>query len=198
MMLGLDFDNTIIRYDELFHKVALEKKRVPGSLPADKNAIRNYLYRQHLEDEWTRVQGEVYGARINEARPFDGMLETLRSFKEANIKMCLVSHKTRTPYLGPNYDLHQAALDWLTRQGFFDDQGLCWEEGHVFFESTKEAKVRQIVSLGCTHYIDDLPEILKMLPDRITKILFAPKNKRKEQNGWLVLRSWKDLPRLIL
>ena len=85
MMLGLDFDNTIIRYDELFHKVALEKKRVPGSLPADKNAIRNYLYRQHLEDEWTRVQGEVYGARINEARPFDGMLETLRSFKEANI-----------------------------------------------------------------------------------------------------------------
>ena len=72
------------------------------------------------------------------------------------------------------------------------------EEGHVFFESTKEAKVRQIVSLGCTHYIDDLPEILKMLPDRITKILFAPKNKRKEQNGWLVLRSWKDLPRLIL
>jgi phosphoserine phosphatase len=198
MMLGLDFDNTIIRYDELFHKVALEKKVVPGSVPADKNAIRNYLYRQHLEDEWTRLQGEVYGARINEARPFDGMLETLRSLKEAPIRMCIVSHKTRTPYLGPNYDLHQAARDWMTKQGFFDEQGLSWKEGHIFFESTKEEKVRQIVSLGCTHYIDDLPEILKMLPDRITKILFSPKEKIKEQNDWLVFRSWKDLPSLLL
>jgi hypothetical protein len=144
------------------------------------------------------MQGEVYGVRINEARPFDGMLETLGSLKEASVEMCIVSHKTRTPYLGPNYDLHQAARDWLTKHGFFDEQGLSWGKKHVFFESTKEEKVRQILSLGCTHYIDDLPEILKMLPDRMTKILFSPKDKIKEKNGWLVLRSWKDLPSLLL
>ena len=28
--------------------------------------------------------------------------------------------------------------------------------------------------LGCTHYIDDLPEILTMLPNNITKIHFYP------------------------
>jgi hypothetical protein len=198
MILGLDFDNTIIRYDELFHKVALEKGLIPSSLPAEKNEIRDYLYRLNMEDTWTRMQGEVYGARINEARPFEGMLQALHSLKSARIKMCLVSHKTRTPYLGPSYDLHQAARGWLTKQGFFDAHGLCWEEDHVFFKRSKEEKVRQIVSLGCSHYIDDLPEILKMLPSKITKILFSPRNRIKEQNDWLVLRSWKDLPSLLM
>ncbi len=197
-MLGLDFDNTIISYDKLFHKVALERKLLPGSFPADKNEIRNFLYRLNMKDEWTRMQGEVYGNRINEAKPFDGILETLQTLKDSSIRMCIVSHKTRTPYLGPNYDLHQAAREWMTEQGFFDKKGLSWEEDDIFFKPTKEAKVSQIVSLGCTYYIDDLPEILQMLPGKITKILFSQKDNTENQNDWLVLRSWKDLPRLIL
>ena len=197
-MLGLDFDNTIISYDKLFHKVALERKLLPGSFPADKNEIRNFLFRLNMKDEWTRMQGEVYGNRINEAKPFDGILETLQTLKDSSIRMCIVSHKTRTPYLGPNYDLHQAAREWMTEQGFFDKKGLSLEEDDIFFKPTKEAKVRQIVSLGCTYYIDDLPEILQMLPGKITKILFSQKDNTGNQNDWHVLRSWKDLPSLIL
>ena len=197
-MLGLDFDNTIISYDKLFHKVALERKLLPSSFPTDKNEIRNFLYRLNMKDEWTRMQGEVYGNRINEAKPFEGLLETLHTLKESSIRMCIVSHKTRTPYLGPNYDLHQAAREWMTEQGFFDKKGLSLEEDDIFFKPTKEAKVRQIVSLGCTYYIDDLPEILQMLPGKLTKILFSQKDNTENQNDWLVLRSWKDLPRLIL
>jgi hypothetical protein len=44
----------------------------------------------------------------------------------------------------------------------------------VFFEVTKQEKVNRIVTLGCSHYIDDLPEILEMLPDPVQPILFAP------------------------
>ena len=31
----------------------------------------------------------------------------------------------------------------------------------MFFELTKEAKVARIGGLGCTHFIDDLPEFLR-------------------------------------
>ena len=43
MIIGLDFDNTIVSYDELFHRVALEGGLVPGDLPVRKEAVRDYL-----------------------------------------------------------------------------------------------------------------------------------------------------------
>ena len=65
MVLGLDFDNTIIKYDELFHKIAYEKELIPADLPKEKNAVRNYLRQNNIEDEWTMIQGEVYGERFD-------------------------------------------------------------------------------------------------------------------------------------
>ena len=42
-LLGIDFDNTLVNYDNLFHKVAVEKGLIKYSLPANKIAIRDYL-----------------------------------------------------------------------------------------------------------------------------------------------------------
>ena len=42
-LLGLDFDNTIVRYDNLFHKLAIEKGLIEQSVPRDKKAIRDYI-----------------------------------------------------------------------------------------------------------------------------------------------------------
>lgn len=197
MMLGLDFDNTLICYDRLFHQVALEKKLIPALLPPKKQEVRNYLRCQKMEDEWTRMQGEVYGSRIMEAVPFEGMFEALLRLKNTGLEMRLVSHKTRTPYLGQSYDLHQAAQDWLTVHCFYEETGLNWNKDQTFFELTKEEKVRRIVSLGCTHYIDDLPEILEMIPDNITKILFVPDKSGEVKSEWLFMESWSDLPYLL-
>ena len=175
-LLGLDFDNTLVRYDNLFHQLALEKCLITDSVPADKTAIRDYLRNQGQDEQFTLLQGEVYGLRILEAEPADGMLETLRNLDKRNIKMVLVSHKTRTPYKGPAYDLHQAAWQWLDKYGFFAPDGLGWSRSQVFFEESKEDKVARIENHGCTHYVDDLPEILDMLPEGITPILYDPKN----------------------
>jgi len=38
----------------------------------------------------------------------------------AQIPVFIVSHKTQFPYLGPKYDLHEAALAWLTKNGVVD------------------------------------------------------------------------------
>ena len=110
-LLGLDFDNTLVRYDNLFHSLAVEKSLIDKSMAADKIRIRNYLREQGRDDDFTLLQGEVYGLRILDANPAEGMLNTLVNLKSMGIPMVLVSHKTRFPYKGPQYNLHQAAMD---------------------------------------------------------------------------------------
>ena len=197
MILGLDFDNTLISYDELFYQVALDKGLIPSDLSKTKNAVRDYLRQAGKEDEWTLLQGEVYGSRIQEAIAFEGMQEALKKISTQSERIFLVSHKTRTPYMGRQYDLHQAAMGWLQGHAFFDIEGLGWEENQVFFELTKEEKLQRIVQLGCTHYIDDLPEILEMLPDTVQKILFTPNKAGVIPKGWRRLEEWSLLPELL-
>ena len=197
MILGLDFDNTLICYDELFYQVAVDKGLVPLDLSKTKNTVRDYLRQLGKEDDWILLQGEVYGGRIQEATAFDGMQEALKKIAAQGDTMFLISHKTRTPYKGQQYDLHQAAIGWLDSHAFFDVEGLGWQGNQVFFELTKEEKVQRIVQLGCTHYIDDLPEILEMLPDTIQKILFAPHKIGAIPKEWERLDEWSLLPELL-
>ena len=182
-LLGLDFDNTLVRYDKLFHQLALEKSLIEESLPADKTAIRNYLRSQGQDEQFTLLQGEVYGLRILDAEPAEGMLNALGELHQRGIPMVLVSHKTQTPYKGPSYDLHQAAWSWLEKQGFFAPDGLGWSRDQVFFEESKQAKVARIEALCCTHYVDDLPEILEMIPNNIQAILYDPKQTHTNYDG---------------
>ncbi|HEX6713425.1 MAG TPA: hypothetical protein VF066_08565, partial [Thermoleophilaceae bacterium] len=118
MVLGVDFDNTIVSYDEVFHDIAVEDGLIPAGIARTKESVRNHLRRAGREDDWTRLQGEVYGARMDRARPFHGVLEALRDCARDGIELAIVSHKTRHPYLGPRYDLHAAAREWLEQRGF--------------------------------------------------------------------------------
>jgi hypothetical protein len=197
MRLGLDFDNTLIAYDRLFRRVALDKGLIPEQVPPQKNAVRDYLRQQDREEEWTRLQGEVYGGRILEAEPYPGMRGVLDALSALRVPMFIVSHKTRTPYLGPPCDLHAAARSWLEQQGFHDAEGLAWTQDQVYFETTKEAKVARILALGCTHYVDDLPEILAMLPDGVEKILFSVNGNAPTHPAWKRMSSWDQLPALL-
>jgi len=191
-LLGLDFDNTLVRYDKLFHQLALEKGLIEESIPADKTSIRDHLRSQGKEEQFTLLQGEVYGLRILEAEPAEGMLKTLSELHQRGISMALVSHKTRTPYKGPAYDLHQAAWSWLEKHGFFAPDGLDWRRDQVFFEESKQKKVARIAAEGCTHYVDDLPEILEMLPLGIRAILYDP-NKLNACQKFFHLTDWNFL-----
>ena len=182
-LLGLDFDNTLVRYDNLFHQLALEKGLIEESFPVDKIAIRDYLRSQGNDHLFTLLQGEVYGLRLLEAEPAEGMLMALGELKRLGIPMVLVSHKTRRPYKGTAFDLHQAAWNWLEKFGFFKDEGLAWGRHQVFFEESKSTKIAKIKALGCTHYVDDLPEILGMLPDSINSILYDPSGCHDHYSG---------------
>jgi hypothetical protein len=197
MILGFDFDNTLISYDKVFRQVAIEKALIPASIPEQKNAVRNHLRIHDKEVEWTRLQGEVYGSRILEAEPYPGMLEAIGELTQRRIPMRIVSHKTRTPYIGDEIDLHASARSWLNLQGFFNSEVLDWKDSQVFFEITKEEKVARIIGLGCTHFVDDLPEILTMLPGNIQKILFSPNEALLKDPTWRLMTSWQDFPKIL-
>ena len=100
-ILGLDFDNTLVCYDRLFYQLALEKNLIDETVPPKKIDIRNSLRSKNLEDEFTILQGEVYGLHILRAEPAEGMIKALEEIHQRGIKMVLISHKTKTPYMGP-------------------------------------------------------------------------------------------------
>ena len=61
MRIGVDFDNTIANYDGVFHKAALERGLIPASLGSGKTDVRDYLNGSGRKDEFTELQGYVYG-----------------------------------------------------------------------------------------------------------------------------------------
>ena len=191
-LLGLDFDNTLVRYDELFHKAAVDKGLIRKDITANKTTIRDYLRKNGQDNEFTILQGEVYGLRILEAKPSEGMLKKLKELKQEDIKMVLVSHKTKHPYKGPKYDLHEAAWSWLEKHDFFKEDGLGWNREDVFFEVSKEKKLERIRKLGCTHYVDDLEEILLSLADNVERLWYSNEEKMPSK-GIKKLKSWKEL-----
>ncbi len=197
--LGLDFDNTLIIYNELFHKLAHEDGLIDKDFPKSKKIIRQYLIDKDLEDKFTELQGEVYGSRITEAKESYGMIDALKKIKDGGFELYIISHKTQFPYAGKKYDLREAALKWMQSRGFFNKEILNFNRNQIFFENTKEAKVARIKDLQCSHYIDDLPQILKMLSGNCCRILadFDLNYKTKEEEWEYKLNSWKDLSNIL-
>jgi len=199
MRIGLDFDNTIICYDEIFYKIALEQELIPSNLPKNKGSVRDYLREEGKEDIWTEMQGYVYGKRLREAPPFPGVFEFLRFCRENSIFVCIISHKTRHPYAGEKYDLHQAAYDWLEYQGFFDPEKINFHKDRLFFELTKQDKIDRIKSLKCTHFVDDLPELFAepSFPEDVYSILFDPNDNHLSNHDLHRVSNWDELVRLF-
>ena len=199
MIIGIDFDNTIVCYDNVFHKIALEKGLIPPELRRAKDEVRDHLRQCGKEDDWTEIQGHVYGDRIKEASSFPGAVSFLKECRQRKIPAHIVSHKTLYPFAGPKYDLHQAARGWLSDKGFFDQSGAGLSEQDVFFELTKAEKLRRIGALQCTHFIDDLPEFLKEseFPDGVMRILFDPNNNHSGNQAFCRARSWAEIVEII-
>jgi hypothetical protein len=197
MRIGLDFDNTIACYDVAIAKLSEELFELPAIVPRTKLGVRDYLRIQDRETEWTAFQGELYGPGMRYAQVYDGAIETMLALRANGHEMFIVSHRSKTPYAGPQYDLHAAARAWLKvtiqSQGLFDDD-------QVFFLETRDQKVRMIKELECELFLDDLPEVLEAteFPMTTRGILFAPD--RSKENGLtkhVTISQWTSLPALI-
>jgi len=194
MRIGIDFDNTLVSYDALFHKVAIERDVVPAGLRQTKLAVREHLRRTGREDLWTEMQGHVYGARMDEAAAYPGAIEFLNWAARQGATVLIISHKTRHPFAGPRHDLHAAARSWVERHLNDRGQALVRPE-HVYFELTQEEKLARISTSGCGYYVDDLPEVLlaPSFPAGTRGILFDPHAHHAGAGSFEAMRSWQDI-----
>lgn len=198
--IGLDFDNTLVIYDNIFFETAKRQGLITEKIARNKVAIRNYLRQKGEEHKFTLLQGEVYGKGILEANPAIGMIEALSRLQEKGHELCIISHKTATPFEGPKYNLREAAIKWLTSNRFFDTDGLNMKLEDIFFESTKEEKIERIHQENCDYYVDDLPEILEKLTSRITKVLFCGQNgqnKSGDISTMHIISNWNELEYIV-
>ena len=197
MIVGFDFDNTIINYTNSFIKLSRKKNLVPEEKNKDKISIRNYLREKNIEDQWTILQGEVYGKNIMDAEIYKDVLETFKYLLKNNIKIKIISHKTKYPYIGEKIDLRLSAFRWIEDRILNKISNLKFSKSDIFFENTIAEKINKIQELNCDIYVDDLQEILDKLPKKIQKILFSPIYNIQENYNFKVMKSWSEFYDII-
>ncbi len=177
MKIGVDFDNTIICYDEQFHRCAVEWGFINPGFLADKSAIRHAVRLLHDgEKKWQRLQAEIYGVRVQSAQMMDGFKEFAKICRENRVTLYIVSHKTKYPSQNEyEVDLRHAALLWMNSESLFDRHEYRLERENIYFENTRAEKIDRVNELECEVFIDDLEEVLsdKGLSDSIEKILLS-------------------------
>ncbi|MEY3480883.1 MAG: hypothetical protein RIQ71_1658 [Verrucomicrobiota bacterium] len=192
MLIGIDLDNTIVCYDRVFERLAYGLELPRDVASGGKQAIRDFLRRQNREDEWTEMQGKAYGSWIGDAQPFEGVLEFMASARQLDHALCIVSHRTKQPFLGEPVDLHAAAQGWLREHGID-------RLASVFLEETAADKAARIHALGCDVFIDDLPEFLSRpdFPVATRKLRFHPAG-AAETGETERVSSWAEATKLLL
>ena len=196
-VIGVDFDNTIAAYDQVFYEAALERGLIPAGVEPRKRAIRDRL---RLESDgelaWQRIQGLVYGPLMPRARLMAGVEDFLLNCRRAGFRVVVVSHKTEYGHFDETRtNLRDAALAWMTAAGFFDPARFGLERRDVYFESSREAKARRIAALACSDFIDDLEEVFLEpdFPAGTFKVLLAPGVDDAERAGAIVMGSWREI-----
>ena len=196
-IIGVDLDNTLISYDELIYRCAVDAGLIPATTRRHKKTIRDHI-RQLPDGErsWIQLQVYIYGEGLAGAQPFEGALEFLQECRMRGLQTCIVSHKTEDCVLdGRLINLRDHAFGWLTRNGLFDADRIGLERSQIFFESTRDAKIDRIRILGCTHFIDDLEEVLAHpdFPATVERLLFDPYTENGAVGGVKVFHAWKTI-----
>ena len=201
MHIGIDFDNTLVSYDALFHRCACERHLIPPDLTPTKAAVREWLWQQlGGNTPWTELQGEVYGGRMAEAVWFPDVDAFLSFCRCRGLRVSIISHKLEYPALGSQVNLRDAALAWMEAHGFFRPDGFALSQNDVYFEGSREQKCARIAERQCTHFVEDLPEVLQdpAFPSSVIKLLFDPAGVTgKTEPDIHVFRTWADIQRYV-
>jgi hypothetical protein len=202
MLIGFDFDNTLISYDRVFRHLAEEAGMDPADPRQGKTAIRDWARRSPEGDiAWQRLQARAYGPRIHEAEPAEGALAFLETCHRKGIPARILSHKSRFAAQDPQgTDLREAAMAWLQGRGFLAPAtGL--GPAQVHFLETRAAKVEAIALQGCTHFVDDLEETFLEpgFPAQVQGILYLPEGSpSRPLLPVRIARSWAEIAEILL
>ncbi len=198
-LIGIDFDNTLINYDDLITNVVRNYgwfEDVTG-----RDAVKKKLRTSSLGDEgWQKIQGVIYGPRILDAKISVGADHFLRRCKAEGIEVKIISHKTEFAVNDPtNTNLRDAALNWMSKNNFFTDLGI--NKINIFFANTIEEKIQFIRKANISIFIDDLEEILDhpKFPIDVEAILYQPNisSMKNETKKYRKYQSFDQIEKFI-
>jgi hypothetical protein len=201
--IGIDFDNTLIDYDAVFVAHARALGLVDANFRGGKEDVRSAVRASPAgEDKWQQLQGQVYGRGIKDAVMFEGVDAFLRRARHDGHEIVIISHKTQFGHAdATGVDLRDAARAWMSRNRFFrGEDGFGIRPENVCFETTRSEKIERIAQLGCTHFIDDLPEVLDdpSFPAGVTKVLFTNGRRPGSIGRGDAFAHWGDIADVVL
>lgn len=201
MHIGIDLDNTIIDYHNLFAERAFSLGYIDYSQKLTKDVVKNKIKElQDGEKKWGILQSEIYSEGIRDASVMIGFPEFVAACQKSRINLSIISHKTK---LNPNdpfqRDLKQAAQDWMQTNQFFDSRGFDFNLNQVFFADSIEQKISTIANQQCTHFIDDLLSILLHpdFPENTCKILYFPYLFKKRRESINYSGNWWEISKYL-
>jgi len=194
MLIGLDFDNTIACYNDVFTSEAKIKGLVNKEWEGSKQDLKLLL--DTLEDgkkTWQKMQGQVYGPSMQKATLFPGVARFLLRCKLNGHIVFIVSHKTKYGHYDKTKTLlREASLKWMDSQGFFKEDLFGINRTNIFFANTQSEKVLKIKSLNLDVFIDDLEEVFQHQDfPKIKKIHFNSSS--SIQSGVEFYNNWTDI-----
>jgi hypothetical protein len=196
--IGIDFDNTVVCYDKVFVRTAKAEGLIPHDFRGGKAGVRELIRGlDGGEDKWQRLQGKVYGGQMENASLFEGVARFLaRCRQRTDTSVFIVSHKTEFGHFDASgINLREVARAWMAKHSFSDRGGLNLANDAIYFESTRDDKVERIARLDCTHFIDDLEEVLghPRFPAAVRRILFLNGRPEKPAVSYKVCADWQEI-----
>ena len=201
MHIGIDFDNTLAYYDHVIRNNAYKEGWINEHYQGSKRTIRDAIRKlPDGEQKWMRLQAEIYGPRMGEAKLFNGVPNFMAACSLRGVNVSIISHKTQFAAAEPNgTDLRQAALRWMEQQAFFSSSGFGLGRENIHFAKSRAEKCQLITSLKCDLFIDDLPELFAdpEFPSHVNTILLDPNLAQAMEDDVLVCCSWSKIKEMI-
>ena len=94
-IIGVDLDNTIVCYEGIFNEIGIKYGFIDADIQESKIAVRDHLRSVGREDDWTLLQGLVYGPMMARAKPYPGVSEFFEGCRKSEIKGYIISHRTK-------------------------------------------------------------------------------------------------------
>jgi len=196
-IIGIDFDNTIACYDQLFAEAAADIAGLERSPGQTKKEIRDHVRNlPQGEAKWQQMQAEVYGPRMLQAQIYPDLHRFLENCYRQDLTIYIVSHKSEFATLSTDgVNLRTQAVKWMVANRVLSSEGPGVRQDRIFFEDTRDDKIARISELGCTHFIDDLVEVLDHpnFPQNVERVHFAPEEVMPTGLSYPSFGSWTGI-----
>ena len=199
MRIGIDFDNTIVSYEQVFYEIAQKDNININSYSLSggyKTQVKIALAKKVNGDiQWQRIQGYVYGLGMSSAQIMFGFFNFVLNCRLNNWDVYIVSHKSEYGHFDKSRtQLRRAALDWMNNNNFFYESEPLIPQNNIFFLDTQDLKIKKIIHLNLDFFIDDLLEVFQnpLFPEKINKFLLS-KNSKNYDEGIRTFPSWGQI-----